>query len=90
MSHATLTTDGAISIVTLNRPGRLNAISGALMIDLHQALRTRSFWALLFGLFAFFAYFLGVISHFVPSMTKSEPSRRASVGGVEQASPSCR
>jgi len=35
-------------------------------LDLRQALRTRSFWALWFGLFAFFAYFLGVISHFVP------------------------
>ncbi len=38
MSHATLTTDGAVSIVTLNRPDRLNAISGALMVDLHDAL----------------------------------------------------
>jgi len=35
-------------------------------LDLGQALRTRSFWALALGLFVFFFYFLGVISHFVP------------------------
>jgi MFS family permease len=35
-------------------------------LDLHAALRTRSFWALAFGLFAFFFYFVGVVSHFVP------------------------
>jgi MFS family permease len=35
-------------------------------LDLGAALRTRSFWALAFGLFAFFFYFVGVITHFVP------------------------
>jgi enoyl-CoA hydratase/carnithine racemase len=38
MSYATLTADGPIRIVKLNRPERLNAISGALMVDLHAAL----------------------------------------------------
>ncbi len=38
MSYATLHTDGPISVVTLNRPERLNAIGTALMSDLHDAL----------------------------------------------------
>ena len=38
MSHATLHNDGAVSIVTLNRPERLNAIGAALLADLHEAL----------------------------------------------------
>lgn len=38
MSYATLHTDGPISVVTLNRPERLNAIGSALMADLHDAL----------------------------------------------------
>jgi enoyl-CoA hydratase/carnithine racemase len=38
MMHATLHTDGPVSIVTLNRPERLNAIGGALLADLHGAL----------------------------------------------------
>lgn len=38
MSHATLHTDGAVSIVTLNRPERLNAIGTGLLADLHDAL----------------------------------------------------
>lgn len=38
MTCATLTADGPVRIVTLNRPERLNAISGALMIDLHAVL----------------------------------------------------
>jgi enoyl-CoA hydratase/carnithine racemase len=38
MNFVTLHNQGPVSIVTLNRPGRLNAMSGALMTDLHQAL----------------------------------------------------
>lgn len=38
MIHATLHSDGPVSIVTLNRPERLNAIGGALLADLHTAL----------------------------------------------------
>jgi len=38
MSHATLHVDGPVSIVTLNRPERLNAIGGTLLGDLHDAL----------------------------------------------------
>jgi len=38
MSFVTLATDGAVSVVTLNRPDRLNAIGTALMSDLHEAL----------------------------------------------------
>lgn len=38
MSYATVTTRGAVSVVTLNRPERLNAISGELLEDLHLAL----------------------------------------------------
>jgi enoyl-CoA hydratase/carnithine racemase len=38
MSYATVSTRGAVSIVTLNRPERLNAISGELLEDLHLAL----------------------------------------------------
>jgi MFS family permease len=37
-------------------------------LDLGAALRTRSFWALAFGLFAFFFYFVGVVTHFVPHL----------------------
>lgn len=37
-AFATLTSQDAVSIVTLNRPERLNAISGDLLVDLHQAL----------------------------------------------------
>jgi len=38
MSYATVTTQGAVSVVTLNRPERLNAISGELLEDFHRAL----------------------------------------------------
>jgi enoyl-CoA hydratase/carnithine racemase len=38
MPFAIHTTDGPVSIVTLNRPERLNAISTALLADLHAAL----------------------------------------------------
>jgi enoyl-CoA hydratase/carnithine racemase len=38
MNFVTLHNQGPVSIVTLNRPERLNAMSGALMTDLHQAL----------------------------------------------------
>lgn len=38
MAFATHITDGPVSIVTLNRPERLNAISAALLTDLHTAL----------------------------------------------------
>jgi len=38
MSYATVATRGAVSVVTLNRPERLNAISGELLEDLHLAL----------------------------------------------------
>lgn len=37
-AFATLTSQDAVSIVTLNRPERLNAISRDLLVDLHQAL----------------------------------------------------
>jgi MFS family permease len=37
-------------------------------LDLRAALRTRSFWALGFALFAFFVYFVAVVSHFVPHL----------------------
>lgn len=37
-SFATHVVEGPVSIVSLNRPDRLNAISGALLVDLHQAL----------------------------------------------------
>ena len=36
--YATLTTQDDVSIVTLNRPERLNAIGETLLIDLHRAL----------------------------------------------------
>jgi enoyl-CoA hydratase/carnithine racemase len=38
MSYATLHTDGPVSIVTLNRPERLNAIGTQLLADMHTAL----------------------------------------------------
>jgi enoyl-CoA hydratase/carnithine racemase len=38
MSYATVTTQGAVGVVTLNRPERLNAISGELLEDFHRAL----------------------------------------------------
>ena len=38
MKFVTLHNQGPVSIVTLNRPERLNAMSGALMTDLHHAL----------------------------------------------------
>ena len=37
-SCATLHAEGPVSVVTLNRPERLNAIGGALLPDLHRAL----------------------------------------------------
>ena len=39
MTYATHTIDGAVSVVTLQRPERLNAISGALLVDLIAALQ---------------------------------------------------
>ena len=39
MPDATLHPDGPISVVTLNRPNRLNAIGGQLLADLHLALQ---------------------------------------------------
>ncbi|MGA1288315.1 MAG: enoyl-CoA hydratase/isomerase family protein [Rubrivivax sp.] len=39
MPDATLHSDGPISVVTLNRPSRLNAIGGHLLADLHLALQ---------------------------------------------------
>ena len=38
MTFATLTSNGPVSLVTLNRPERLNAIGGNLLADLHTAL----------------------------------------------------
>ena len=38
MHYAQVSTQGRVSVVTLNRPERLNAIGGALLIDLHDAL----------------------------------------------------
>ena len=38
MTFATLTSQGRVSLVTLNRPERLNAIGGSLLADLHAAL----------------------------------------------------
>lgn len=38
MSYATVSIRGPVSVVTLNRPERLNAISGELLEDLHLAL----------------------------------------------------
>lgn len=38
MTFATLTSQGPVSLVTLNRPERLNAIGGNLLADLHAAL----------------------------------------------------
>lgn len=38
MSYATVSIRGAVSVVTLNRPERLNAISGELLENLHLAL----------------------------------------------------
>ena len=38
MNYVNLTTEGPVSIVTLNRPERLNAIGLELLKDLHQAL----------------------------------------------------
>ena len=38
MNFVTLHNQGPVSIVTLNRPERLNAMSGPLMTELHQAL----------------------------------------------------
>lgn len=39
MPYATVHTEGAVSVVTLNRPERLNAIGAELLRDLHQALQ---------------------------------------------------
>lgn len=38
MKFAQLSTHGRVSVVTLNRPERLNAISGDLLVDMHEAL----------------------------------------------------
>ncbi|MFO1220059.1 MAG: enoyl-CoA hydratase/isomerase family protein [Burkholderiaceae bacterium] len=38
MTYATLHADGPVSVVTLNRPERLNAIGAALLADAHDAL----------------------------------------------------
>lgn len=38
LKYVKLATQGAVSIVTLNRPERLNAIGAGLLADLHQAL----------------------------------------------------
>lgn len=38
MHYAQVSTHGRVSVVTLNRPERLNAIGGALLVDLHDAL----------------------------------------------------
>ncbi|WP_144107421.1 enoyl-CoA hydratase/isomerase family protein [Paraburkholderia sp. BCC1886] len=38
MSYATVVNQGAVSVVTLKRPERLNAISGELLEDLHRTL----------------------------------------------------
>lgn len=38
MPYVTLTTQGPVSIVTLNRPERLNAIGARLLADFHQAM----------------------------------------------------
>ncbi len=38
MTYALLTTQGAVSVVTLNRPERLNAIGADLLEDMHDAL----------------------------------------------------
>ena len=38
MSFATLHQDGPVSVVTMNRPERLNAIGAQLLADLHEAL----------------------------------------------------
>lgn len=38
MKFAQLSTHGRVSVVTLNRPERLNAIGGELLLDLHDAL----------------------------------------------------
>jgi enoyl-CoA hydratase/carnithine racemase len=38
MKYASVTTQGRVSVVTLNRPERLNAIGGELLVDLHDAL----------------------------------------------------
>ncbi|MDD2925964.1 enoyl-CoA hydratase/isomerase family protein [Rhodoferax sp.] len=38
MTFAQLSTHGRVSVVTLNRPERLNAIGGQLLLDLHDAL----------------------------------------------------
>lgn len=38
MKYVSLTTDGPVSVVTLNRPQRLNAIGIELLRDLHEAL----------------------------------------------------
>lgn len=40
MKYVTLTNDGPVSVVTLNRPERLNAIGLELLQDLHEALVT--------------------------------------------------
>lgn len=40
MNYVTLAAQGPVSIVTLNRPARLNAIGTELLADLHQALVT--------------------------------------------------
>ncbi|MFK4446604.1 enoyl-CoA hydratase/carnithine racemase [Caballeronia udeis] len=39
MSYVTIVGHGAVSVVTLNRPERLNAISGDLLEDFHHALK---------------------------------------------------
>lgn len=46
-------------------PGR----AGRADLTLRQALRTRSFWILLFALFGFFFYMLGVLNHFHAALT---------------------
>jgi len=38
MKFSSVSTQGRVSVVTLNRPERLNAIGGELLLDLHEAL----------------------------------------------------
>ncbi len=38
MKHVEVTSQGRVSVVSLNRPQRLNAIGGELLVDLHAAL----------------------------------------------------
>jgi sugar phosphate permease len=54
-------------------------------LPLSGALRTRSFWILLFGIFCFFFYFLGILHHLVLLLTGQGLARDVAAGYLSSA-----